>query len=121
MIHARVFGSALAVLLCGAAPLMATVLCMGTGPAFLMTVAHGQAQFDYLGDGWFEVLPPVAPEEVLRGPRTHVLVTSTGRIPMLLTPGACPVQSITTPLGIELLVDTAEGKRSFVGCCLVRP
>lgn len=121
MIRARIWAWTFAALSVCVTPAAAQLLCMGTSPGFLMTIDGGTARFDYLGDGEFELLPPVAEDEVLRSTRTHVLLTAGGRIPVVLQQRRCPVLSITTPVSVEMLVDTDGGSSVFSGCCLLRP
>lgn len=104
-----------------ATPADATLLCMGTDPAFRMTITQGQAQIDHLGDGTFEVLPPVDDAEVLRGPRTHVVLTDQGRMPLFLDPRTCQTAAAQTPLRIEVRVAPTPDALTYRGCCVMRP
>jgi len=107
-------------MLLGSGAARADLLCMGTDPGFLMQIDGNETSFDYLGDGRFEVLPPVDEADILRSTRSFVLVTSQTRLPMRIEPRACPVMQTELPLQIEINVPTSHGDTVFRGCCLIR-
>lgn len=98
----------------------ADLVCLGTEPGFLMQIDQGQATFDYLGDGTFEILPPINETDILRSPRTMVLLTKQSRIPVRLEPRSCEALETLLPLTIEINVPTSNGGTVFRGCCIIR-
>ena len=107
-------------ILISATQAQAIVLCLGVKPNFLMQIEGGLASFDYLGDGEFEILPPPDEADILRSPRSFVLLTGQTRIPVRTEPRSCTALETTLPLSIEINIQTSQGDTRFRGCCLVR-
>jgi len=78
--------------------------CIGLEPRFGMILYDDSARFDYLGDGTFELSPPLS---------------AGGPIPMFLERRACPSLA-----GVELAYTLELGLPAFAGqipasaCCL---
>lgn len=105
-----------------AAPLRATELhCIGTDRFFNLLMIDDEARFDYLGDGRFDLAPPLPQElpDFLR----FSLMTYGGPIPVYLERTACPVEIGTTVLQlefrVELGIDSSIGIQPMRGCCLL--
>lgn len=93
----------------------ARLLCLGTYPGFMMTVAGSEATLDYLGDGIHGFDPPLG--DRLEGFGTHDLVTMRERWPVYLEPRACEVLGVTLPVSVEIAVPSSAGLLPLRGCC----
>lgn len=91
------------------------LLCLGTFPGFMMTVAGKEATLDYLGDGVHGFDPPLG-DRVERF-ETHDLVTLRERWPVYLEPRACEVLGVTLPVSVEIAVPSSAGLLPLRGCC----
>ena len=91
------------------------LLCLGTFPGFMMTVAGNEATLDYLGDGVHGFDPPLGDRVDRFG--THDLVTLRERWPVYLEPRACEVLGVTLPVSVEIAVPSSAGLLPLRGCC----
>ncbi|MEL6205987.1 MAG: hypothetical protein AAFR47_11835 [Pseudomonadota bacterium] len=91
------------------------LLCLGTGPQFILAVREDRATFDYLGDGTFDFSP--APTQDL-GFSAHVLETAGGPLDVFFEARACQAIGLDFPITVEVGVPTSSGISRFQGCCL---
>jgi len=96
-------------------PAHALLLCLGTGPLFSLVSDGQNAQFDYLGDGTFELSRPLPLP--LDPPVASGIITSLYPIPFALTEEPCEIMGVTQPLSIALVVPSNGGETVFRGCC----
>lgn len=94
------------------------LLCLGTYPGFMMQVEGGEVMLDYLGDGVYELDPPLA--DTVTGFTTHSLVTKRQRWPVYVEARACPTKWKTLPISIEIAVPTSAGQQPLNACCMVQ-
>jgi hypothetical protein len=93
--------------------------CLGTAPGFMLILEGATARFDYLGDGVFDVSPPLA----LPGPDLQRLTLSTfgGPLPLFVERAECEVLGITLAFSVEIGVQTSQGMQPMTGCCREAP
>ncbi len=89
--------------------------CLGREPAFMLVLNDETARFDYLGDGVFDLSPPLAaPLENFT--RTE-LSTAGGPIPVFIERRACQAFGILLPFSVELGIPAFAGQAPAIGCC----
>jgi hypothetical protein len=91
------------------------LLCLGLAPGFMMTLEDETARFDYLGDGVFDLAPPLALPE--RGVARHEIETYGGPLPVFVERAACPILGTELAFRVEIGVQTSQGMRPMTGCC----
>lgn len=95
-------------------PAQALLLCLGNEQRFSF-VSDGQtAQFDYVGDGTFDLSAPLPLP--LDGPAESTLGTHVP-IHFVVAPAACEVFGVTQSLTIELTILSNGAEVVFTGCC----
>lgn len=93
------------------------LLCLGTSPAFMMVLDGDRATLDYLGDGQYQLDPPLpagAPVSV-----DLELVTGSGRWPVRIETRECRVARFTLPIRIELDLPASAGLLPLRACCKI--
>jgi hypothetical protein len=108
--------AALSVLLTLAQPAMADrLLCLGTGPGFMLDLDGATARLDYLGDGIF----PLSPDLSL--PRDAVarfeIGTHGGPVPVFVEPAECRILGATLAFRVEIGIETSRSGQPMTGCC----
>ena len=98
-----------------AIPAKAFLLCVGSDPRFAIVSDGETIQFDYVGDGTFDLTAPLPLP--LPDPATSGIITAAYVIPFALTHGDCRVMGVTQDLSIELIVPSNGGEAIFTGCC----
>ena len=96
-------------------PAHALLLCLGTAPLFSLVSDGQHAQFDYLGDGTFELSQPLPLP--LDPPTASGIISSLYAIPFALTAEPCDIMGVTQPITIALVVPSNGGEVIFRGCC----
>jgi hypothetical protein len=107
---------ALALLLVTATPAPAATLhCLGGPPGLMLTLSSGTARLDYLGDGRFDLVPPL--ETLPEAFAAHDIVTAGGPLPVYLSRETCRIFGLDLPFAVELGIPTDEGRSPVRGCC----
>ena len=105
---------ATALLLALASPAEAYLLCLGTEPRFAVVSDGATIQFDYVGDGTFDLDSPLPlPLEL---PLANRILTA-DPISFALHDRACTVYGVTQALTIELIIPSNGSTVTFQGCC----
>lgn len=89
--------------------------CLGRDPGFMLVITDATARLDYLGDGVFEVTPPLP--DPLPDFSSHALTTAGGDLPVFIERRACETFGITLPFAVELGIPAFAGRRPAMGCC----
>jgi len=99
-----------------ALPVQAAELhCIGQQPRFILLLDGDTARFDYLGDGEFDLSPP------LTGPLWNFtrleLQSFGGPIPIFIERRACTVMGIELAFTAEVALPAFSGQRPALACC----
>lgn len=81
----------------------------------MLVLSQTTARLDYLGDGVFDVTPPV-PQDIPTFTR-HSLVTAGGALPVFVERRPCEVLGLTLPFAVELGLPANGGRVPANGCC----
>lgn len=91
--------------------------CIGLEPRFGMILYDDSARFDYLGDGTFELSPPLSAP--LGAFTRFDLLSAGGPIPMFLERRACPsLAGVELDYTLELGLPAFAGQIPASACCL---
>lgn len=92
------------------------LLCLGQNAPFMFDGTGDAARFDYLGDGTFEIDPPLPArrDDFSR----HELVTLAKRLPLYLDTTPCRMFGRDMGQRIEIVVRSAAGPKPLAGCCI---
>jgi hypothetical protein len=92
--------------------------CLGRDPGFMLSASGSEVRLDYLGDGVFELDPPLASPDFTF--RRHALRTSRELWSVYFEARDCSAFGATLDYAVEIAVPTASGLRPLRGCCVWR-
>ena len=89
--------------------------CLGFSPGFMVELSGAEARFDYLGDGVFDLSPPLGATD---GFARHDLISHGGPVPIYLERTGCHMLQTELPIRIEIAIASSAGPLTMAGCCV---
>ena len=91
--------------------------CLGRDPLFMLVMEGETARFDYLGDGVFDLNPPVLGP---LGDFTQTdLMAAGGPVPIFIERRTCEAMGVSLPFAVEIGIPAFAGQRPATGCCTI--